>query len=385
MVPFFMLLGVLKWLRRISVVPPLILGVALTTSVASAAIASAIDHTVAVRVALNAVKCEVARYHEKNKEYASDPNVRFVIRDATIRLVLRLVEAEPKGGGGDLAVPVLASGSAVKTQLGGFQGTNVLEEQTFTVEMNTTADVSTLCDSSKGTTAGGTAGSLFTSLERAKTVIENVAAGEPGVRVRTHGIKRQITFVRRTEGQDGLSLAFLGRSGANGAGAGVGHELELSFRLAGKESRNVVVTASDLATILRRARARKTVHFSGLPELVDQADGGDSAGPHFLCDKERLKACDDGSDWVTVPLCPLRPWLSVCAGVTNGEGASPGQGPVIAGPRELLARELATLGWSLSSPARSRVTDPLDLHRSRSSERPVPGRGIVNRRFRNRR
>ena len=385
MVPSFMLPRVVKLLRRISAVTPLILGVVLTASGASAAIVSSTDQTIAVRAALNAVKCEVARFHEKNKAYASNPNAHFVIKDATIRLVLRLVEAKPEGGGGDLTVPVLVSGSAVKTQLGGFQDTNVLEEQIFTIEVNPSADVSTLCDSSGETTAGGGAGSLFTSLERAKNVIENVAVGEPGVRVRTHGIKRQITFVRRTEGQDGLSLAFLGQSSANGAGASVGHELEISFRLAGKESGNVTITASDLAMVLRKARARKTVHFSGLAGLVEQAEGGEPGGPYFLCDKERLKDCDDGSDWAAVPMCQFRPWLAVCAGVTYGAGASAGQGPVIAGPRELLARELATLGWSLSAPAQSRVTGPLDLNRSRSSEQPVPGRGIVNRRFRNRR
>ena len=372
-----------KSLRGISVATSLILGVILTASGSAAAIVSSTDQTIAVRAALNALKCEVARFHEKNKEYASDPNVRFVIRDATIRLVLRLVEAKPQGG--DLAVPVLASGSVVKTQLGGFQGTNVREEQTFTVEMNTLAEVSTRCDSSEGTTARGEASSLFTSLERAKTVIENIAAGEPGVRVRTHGIKRQVAFVRQTEGQDGLSLTFLGGLGANGAGASVGHELEISFRLAPKESRNVAITASDLATILRKARARKTVHFAGLADLVKQAVGGESGAPYFLCDKERLKGCNDGRDWAAVPLCQFRPWLPACAEVTNREGASSGQGPVIAGPRELLSRELATLGWSLPSPAQSQTTGPLDINPSRSSEQPVPGRGIVNRRFRNRR
>lgn len=360
-------------LSKTRLVSALIFGLSLMVVGAPISTATAVNHTVPVDLVLNALKCEVARYQEKNKDYNKDPAARFVIKDATIRIVLRLVEVKTTQGGGgiEVRIPVLSAKSIVNGRVDVSSSATVLEEQAFVFDMNTSASRSTVCQHVKKSLDIG--GSIFKSLERAKAAIEKAAAGEPRVRVRTHEIRRRMTIIRKSEkegsAEAGLFFAFLRLSGGQSTDATASHELEMTFRLGRKESDYLSLEKSAVPEIVERASAKDTPYFSQFSEIFKQGSSGGHGGLFFLCNKANLEECGKIPDWAAVSPCQLRPSLPSCSGVKGGsDGGYFRRGPVIVGPRALLSEELKKAGgWSLS-PTRKKPGDYNQLILNRMSK-----------------
>ena len=328
---------------------------AIATGVVATTGAHANAEVIPVDVVLNTVKCEVAQFQARNSEYSRQPNARYVILGAEIRLVLRYVQGSRSnvGGGVTIGIPVLKAGSIIDGKISGTKDQVAIEEQVFVFDMNTSARDASICEDSDKLLSAQDGYSILQALENAKEALEAAAAGEPKIRIRSHQIKRHMALSRETEGDGGVTLFFLNVSGATGSNTSSSQELEVTFTLSEKTPKSVALAEPDWSSIIANGGQGSYVGSDSFDKILEQISNGVQSPGNIwiLCNPMTAKDCDP-TNWMAVSPCDVLPNLPTCPQRSDKLGGGryfAEKEPLIVAPRERVEEELLKrFGWTLS-------------------------------------
>ncbi len=335
-------------LRAVILSSGLVAGLVVTT------IAHADTEVLPVDIVLNTVKCEVAQFQAKNSDYSRQPDARYVIQDAEIRLSLRYSQgASVSGGGGiSIGIPVLKAGSIIKGKIAETRDQVAIEHQVFVFDMDTSAQDTSICETAGELLSAEAGYSILQALENAKKALEAAAAGEPRIRIRSHQIKRRMALSRETEGDSGVKLFFLSVSGELGSSTSYSQELEVTFTLSEKTTQSVAIADQDLKDLSAKLDQSDDVRSASFYEILRQiSEGGSSPGnTWFLCNPMVAEDCES-REWTAMSPCDLIPSLLTCPedGDLLERGYFAESQPIIVGPKGRIEKELfEAFGWTLS-------------------------------------